>query len=102
MTSRKRLCSPEEAMRTKFELIMTAAYVALTLTAGCAATSVTPASGPAPGVREEPHTTETSSSSKESAQVMPKPLYVLSYVAGPAWKKGKPPGEQDFAGHFAY
>jgi uncharacterized protein YciI len=31
-----------------------------------------------------------------------KPLYALHYVAGPAWKQGQPPDQQDLAGHFAY
>jgi uncharacterized protein YciI len=39
---------------------------------------------------------------KAQAAAQPKPLYALNYIAGPRWKPGKPPQEQDLAGHFGY
>jgi uncharacterized protein YciI len=46
---------------------------------------------------QEPQAAVTPSSASR-----PKPLYALTYVAGPSWKKGKGPGEQDLGAHFAY
>src|SRR4051812_6946220 len=76
-------------------LVRTAGLSACALLVGCAAG--TSAGG-------DPTTPSGSSVATQSdnARATPKPLYALSYVAGPAWKKGRPPQEQDLAAHFAY
>jgi uncharacterized protein YciI len=47
-------------------------------------------------------TTIRGSTTMTMPSTAPKPLYALQYVAGPAWRHGQPPDQQDLAGHFGY
>jgi uncharacterized protein YciI len=69
------------------------------ISASCAPGETVNPNTPASGVAAAP---SSGSAAGAASTPAPAPLFALSYVAGPAWKRGEGPEAQDLNGHFAY
>jgi uncharacterized protein YciI len=79
-------------------IFRTAGLATLWFALACGSSAKIPGGGSAVSAPQQQQVVAKSA----TAVPAPKTLFTLSYVAGPNWKKGKPPQDQDLSGHFAY